>query len=199
MKYDFLIGTVRFNNKTYIENIEWKKRKNFTGCAYGLDKKISPNVNLNKTIYVIEMNNSINKIMGIGKIKNKSPFRSRMYKEERFNKFIYKSKNFINRLDIIKYKFRGEIVLKFLENILFRGYSHFKRGQGCIILPWDRILTTGQTVKKINKINKNKCAICGKTKKGHICNVLKKNIELEKFIYNWFNNLFIQQYHQHSQ
>ena len=69
MKYDFLIGTVRFNNKTYIENIEWKKRKNFTGCAYGLDKKISPNVNLNKTIYVIEMNNSINKIMGIGKIK----------------------------------------------------------------------------------------------------------------------------------
>ena len=33
MEYDFFIGSVRFNNKTYLENINWKKRKKHTGCA----------------------------------------------------------------------------------------------------------------------------------------------------------------------
>ena len=41
-------------------------------------------------------------------------------------------------------------------------------------------------MKSINK----KCRLCGKTKKGHICEALKKNLLLEKFIYNWFANIF---------
>ena len=214
MKYDFLIGTVRFNNQTYIENLNWKNRKDFIGCAYGLDKKIS--ISINKPIYIIEMNNSINKIMGIGKIKNILSNKSRMYKEERYNKYIYKSEYFISRLDIIKNKEKGDTVLKLLENELFRGAKHFKRGQGCIIFPWERIGRIGQKAEikkrkyrcskcgliaknhicknklvKVKKIDK-KCKICGKVKKGHICQGIKKNILLEKYIYNCFNNLFIQ-------
>ena len=68
MEHDFLIGTIRFNNKTYIENINWKKRKDYIGCAYGLNKKIP--VIIKKPIFVIEMKNSVNKIMGIVKINN---------------------------------------------------------------------------------------------------------------------------------
>ena len=41
MEYPFLLGTVRFNNKTYFENYHWKQRKEFQGCAYGLDKSLS--------------------------------------------------------------------------------------------------------------------------------------------------------------
>tara|TARA_B100000035_G_C21033108_1_gene569437 strand:- start:1650 stop:2315 length:666 start_codon:yes stop_codon:yes gene_type:complete len=220
MKYDFIIGTVRFNNKTYIENLNWKHKKDFIGCAYGLDKKIPSNIN--KPIYVIEMNNTVNKIMGIGKIKNIQSNRTRMYKEERYNRYLYKGQYFISRLDIIKNIDKGDIVLKLLENELFRGATHFKRGQGCIIFPWERIARIGQKAEmqkrkyrcgkcgliaknhicknkllKIKKINK-KCKICGKVKKGHICQAIKKNILLEKYIYNWFNNLFIQQYPPHS-
>ena len=31
----FYIGSARFNNDTYKENLEWKKRKNWNGCCYG--------------------------------------------------------------------------------------------------------------------------------------------------------------------
>lgn len=189
MEYDFLIGTIRFNNKTYIENINWKKRKDYIGCAYGLNKKIP--VSIKKPIFVIEMNNTVNKIMGIGKINNIICNKSRMYHEDRYNKYLYKGKKFISRLDIIKNIDKGEVVLKLLENELFLGYSHFKRGHGLMIYNWDRISRIGKKVKKNKSIvNKKKCVICGKVKKGHICKSLKKNILLEKYIHNWFNNLF---------
>ena len=196
-QHEFLIGTVRFNNKTYIENLKWKQRKEYNGCAYGLDKPLSNKIPSGKYIYIIEMNNEINKIMGIGKIKNIiiHSNRSRMYNEDRLNNYIYKSPDFIPRLKIIETQPKGELVLKFLENLLFRGSKHFKRGQGCVILPWNRISTAGNIIKTKNssypvKNLKNKCRICGKTKKGHICEALKKNLLLEKFIYNWFANIF---------
>ena len=196
-QHEFLIGTVRFNNKTYIENLKWKQRKGYNGCAYGLDKPLSNKIPSGKYIYIIEMNNEINKIMGIGKIKNIiiHSNRSRMYNEDRLNNYIYKSKDFIPRLKIIETQPKGELVLKFLENLLFRGSKHFKRGQGCVILSWNRISTAGNIIKTKNssyptKNLKNKCRICGKTKKGHICEALKKNLLLEKFIYNWFVNIF---------
>lgn len=196
-QHEFLIGTVRFNNKTYIENLKWKQRKEYNGCAYGLDKPLSNKIPSGKYIYIVEMNNEINKIMGIGKIKNIiiHSNRSRMYNEDRLNNYIYKSKDFIPRLKIIETQPKGELVLKFLENLLFRGSKHFKRGQGCVILPWNRISTAGNIIKTKDssypvKNLKNKCRICGKTRKGHICEALKKNLLLEKFIYNWFVNIF---------
>jgi len=197
LQHEFLIGTVRFNNKTYIENLKWKQRKEYNGCAYGLDKPLSNKIPSGKYIYIVEMNNEINKIMGIGKIKNIiiHSNRSRMYNEDRLNNYIYKSKDFISRLKIIETQPKGELVLKFLENLLFRGSKHFKRGQGCVILPWNRISTAGNIIKTKDssypvKNLKNKCRICGKTRKGHICEALKKNLLLEKFIYNWFANIF---------
>ena len=137
-----------------------------------------------------------------------------MYKEEGRNQFIYKSNYFISRNDIINNIQKARIVIKFLENILFYGSKHFKRGQGCVILPWNRISTAGNKLqtkrsqyrcnicglktknhtcpgKRVKIIPKQKkCHICGKTKKGHICQHLKKNILLEKFIIDWFDNLF---------
>jgi len=216
MQYEFLVGTVRFNNKTYLENHSWKQRKKYKGCAYGLDKPLCKNIPIGKYIYIIEMNNDINKIMGIGKIKNKIIYsnRTRMYKEEGRNQFVYKSKHFISRNDIINNIPKARIVIKFLENILFYGSKHFKRGQGCVILPWNRITTAGNVLKtqkrnyrckicglkiknhicpgrRVKIIPKQKkCHICGKSKKGHICQQLKKNVLLEKFIIDWFNNLF---------
>ena len=47
-----------------------------------------------------------------------------MYKEERYNRYLYKDQYFISRLDIIKNKEKGDIVLKLLENELFRGAKH---------------------------------------------------------------------------
>ena len=51
------IKTVRFTNKTYTENLEWRTRKNHKGCIYGLDTKITDSVNKGEYIFVMEMNN----------------------------------------------------------------------------------------------------------------------------------------------
>ena len=49
-------------NKTYEENLKWKERKNHKGCIYGLDTKITDNINKGEYIFVLEMNNDKNKI-----------------------------------------------------------------------------------------------------------------------------------------
>lgn len=217
MQYEFLVGTVRFNNKTYLENYCWKERKKHKGCAYGLNKPLCKKIPNGKYIYIIEMNNDINKIMGIGKIKNELVHsnRSRMYKEEGRNQIIYKSNDFISRNDMINNIQKARIVIKFLENILFYGSKHFKRGQGCVILPWNRISTAGNKLqtrksqyrcsicglktknhicpgRRVKIIPKQKkCHICGKTKKGHICEMLKKDFQLLEIVCNFFIKLFI--------
>ena len=68
MQHEFLVGTVRYNNKTYLQNHSWKQRKKHKGCAYGLNKPLCKKIPKGKYIYIIEMNNDINKIMGINAI-----------------------------------------------------------------------------------------------------------------------------------
>ena len=63
------IGTVRFNSDTWVENKLWRSENNWNGCVYGLDKQIPDKVPYGSSIYIIEMNNTTNQIMGIGKIK----------------------------------------------------------------------------------------------------------------------------------
>jgi hypothetical protein len=215
-KTPFHIGTARFNNKTYLENQTWKERKEWNGCIYGFDKKIPININNNDYIFIIEMNNDENKIMGIGLIQNiyKPSNRTRIYHSHTWNRYVYKGINHISRENILNLK-KGSEIIKLLEIILFYGYNHFKRGQGCSILNFDRIATC-QNVRKpekreyrckkcglpkkghicsqqvIKKIKENKkCPKCGKTKKGHICEAIKKDFQLLDIVCKFFTNLFI--------
>ena len=215
-KRPFHIGTARFTNKTYKENNQWKEKKRWVGCIYGFDKKIPENINNNDYIFIIEMNNDENQIMGIGLIQNKyiPSNRTRIYESQTWNRYVYKDKYHISR-DKLLTKKNGKDMLKFLETLLFYGSRHFKRGQGCTILSFDRIATCefkinttrrvyrckkcglpkknhvcgGKLIKKI-KDNK-KCHLCGKTKKGHICDMIQKNFKLLNIVCNFFTDLFI--------
>ena len=51
--------------------------------------------------------------------------------------YVYKSEYHISRSELIKNKFNSYVVM-FLERLLFYGSQHFKRGQGCVILPHER-------------------------------------------------------------
>ena len=210
----FHIGTVRFTNKTYQENLEWKARKNHKGCIYGLDTKVTNTVNKGSYIFVMEMNNDKNKIMGIGLIKNitKPTNRSRIYEEEVYNQYVYKGKNHITRENLLE--IHKDMIL-FLENMLFRGAHHFKRGNGCTILTSDRIsqaeyynrpiqkrvyrckicgkikkghVCSGKRVKLVPL--EKKCKICFQVKKGHICTGIKKNLILLNIVLKFFSNIF---------
>ena len=64
----FYIGTTRFTTSTYAENKEWRDKHNWRGCIYGLNKKMPKTVPYMALVYVIEMNNDTNEIMGIGSV-----------------------------------------------------------------------------------------------------------------------------------
>ena len=65
------VMVTRFNNNTWRENILWRERNNHKGCIYNCPVYIKDIIPLMTVIYVIEMNNERNKIMGIGRIINK--------------------------------------------------------------------------------------------------------------------------------
>ena len=66
------IATTRFNNDTYKQNINYKQKMKHNGALYGSPVRIKDDIPLDTVLYVIEMNNSTNKIEGIGMIKNEN-------------------------------------------------------------------------------------------------------------------------------
>jgi hypothetical protein len=80
------------------------------------------------------MNNSTNKIEGIGLIKNKT-MTNKYYKvhiDGNKNRYIYIGEYFIDRNIIDDL---NPLLVFVLEEILFKGYTHSKRGSGLTILP----------------------------------------------------------------
>lgn len=178
------IGLIRYNNDTYEEVLNWKRRKSWKGCVYGVSKSISMkgdynngSFKLNSEVYIIEMNNEENKIMGIGKILYTSKINKRTHihsgirkignkkeeiKREDSNRFIYKSKYHRDRNYLMK---KDKEVVEYLEDRLFKGSHHMKRGNGITRLYEERLFKI--IPEKKRKIYK--CGVCGLAKKGHVC------------------------------
>jgi hypothetical protein len=80
-------------------------------------------------VFVFEMNNEENKIMGVGYLYNKSQHskKYRIYENMDYNRFSYISKYRIDRYELDK---DDKAFLKKVEKHLFYGYSHQKRGHG---------------------------------------------------------------------
>tara|TARA_B100000073_G_scaffold348197_1_gene365611 strand:- start:356 stop:697 length:342 start_codon:yes stop_codon:yes gene_type:complete len=78
---------------------------------------------------VIEMNNDLNKIMGIGFIENKIVFEPthHIYSIPNFNRYIYKGDKWISRELLVE---KNPELVKVLEKMLFTGKSHLKRLTG---------------------------------------------------------------------
>ena len=144
----YFIGTTRFNNDTYQENLQWRKKHKHNGCIYPLNKKITDATPPDTLIYVLEMNNTENKIMGIGLIRNRYDMRQRIrvyHSDLNYNRFVYHSNKRLDRKDI-KYK----KMLAVLELVVFKGSRHMKRGQGITCVSWNRFPKRA-TRKIINK------------------------------------------------
>ena len=59
----YKLAVTRFDNKTYMENKEWRRLNDFTGTIYGSPIRISESILPETVLFVLEMNNSINQIM----------------------------------------------------------------------------------------------------------------------------------------
>ena len=120
----------RFNNNTENENSRWRDKYDFVGCVYNSPVHIKDSVPLMVQLIIIEMNNDKNKIVGFGKIKNKvyTDRTYRIYQERNYNRYTYRGAKRIY-IENINNKDIQEKIQK-LEERLFKGKSHLKRGQG---------------------------------------------------------------------
>jgi len=150
-----ILTVTRFNNNTWDENCRWREKNVFPGCIYNSPVHIKENLPLMITIYVIEMNNDQNKIMGIGKILNKvyTDRSYKIYEERNYNRYTYKGKYRISR-ELIKEKEKEKEKekLKNLEKRLFKSKSHLKRGQGISQVPHDITTEYLKTIQNLMEV-----------------------------------------------
>ena len=80
------ISVTRFNNETYEYFSKYNDK--IKGCVYNCPVRIKESIAPSKKIYVIEMNNSTNKIMGIGIVNGLTLIRKhKIYKDVNYNRY----------------------------------------------------------------------------------------------------------------
>jgi hypothetical protein len=128
------IASTRFNNHTWNENVNYRNKIQHNGCIYGCPQSISIKIPDESLLYIFEMNNSLNRIEGIGLIKNKIHYDNyyKIYSDGNYNRFVYKSNYRINR-DYLDSNYPD--ILRLFELILFKGKTHLKRGFGITQVP----------------------------------------------------------------
>jgi hypothetical protein len=129
------IVSTRFTNETWNENYNYRLKNNYNlKCIYGSPQEMSPKIFYETLVFVVEMNNTTNKIIGIGLIKNKPILNKyyKIYKDCNYNRFIYKSNYYIDRVTLIRH---NETLVEILDYILFKEKTHSKRGSGFTSIP----------------------------------------------------------------
>lgn len=123
------VGVTRFNNKTWDENCDYRDKNDIVGCCYGTPVLLQTDIPIGALLYVLEMNNEKNKIMGIGLIRNHNRCDKRyiIYSDGNYNRYNYKSDY---RIDRSEFKDKNETLLVLMELLVFKGYTHMKRGHG---------------------------------------------------------------------
>jgi len=134
----FLV-TTRFNQKTWQENEEYRAKHNLpiSSCIYGTPETISKQVPDNAILFVLEMNNDTNTIMGIGMVRNHTYIKQhRIYSDDNYNRYSYLGKYHIDRSVMTE---EEETVMKAFEILCFTGSRHMKRLQGMKLFPVDML------------------------------------------------------------
>ena len=143
------ICTTRFNAETLQQNCIWRRRQQrMHQCVYGSPIPMKHAIRENAWMIVLEMHNDINKIAGIGLVRNSPNSTSdyekgivinskpSVYKCGNYNRFIYQG---AYRIDLLSNEFEltqeERLVIKMLELALFYGPNHSKRGKGICEFP----------------------------------------------------------------
>jgi len=132
VKKHYLMIT-RFNDCTHSEMLKYCKHIKGVQCCYGVPRLVSNFVNPDGIMFVLEMNNDIDKIVGIGMVRNVAiAGKHRIYEEENYNRYAYLGKTRIAREQMTPDE---EELMKILDNYCFKGCRHQKRGQGINFFP----------------------------------------------------------------
>ena len=141
------ICTARFNNKTFQENLQWKQKKNKPThcCVYGSPSMLKQSIKLNEWVIVLEMHNDINKIIGLGLMRNIPIKNNKIYSCGNYNRYTYEGKIRVDlsmnhddnlaHVEAFVLTEEERIVIRMLELSLFYGQTHSKRAKGICELP----------------------------------------------------------------
>jgi hypothetical protein len=132
----FHLVTARYNNVTHKELVEYKKKRNIDGCLFNVPREMPEGVMREGKVFVFEMNNDRNQIMGIGYLLNRIRYDKyyKVHSDMNYNRCSYVGKYHVSREKILECEEHKD-VLEIIENIVFRGKNHIKRGQGFISIP----------------------------------------------------------------
>ncbi len=131
------IMTTRFSNETFEENKKYRDSLSKVKCIYCCPDAIARSIPFETTLFVLEMNNSENKIVGIGKVKNVPKLQKYIvYNENNYNRYQYIGKQRIDRNEMDD---EEEEIMQLFDNWCFKGMGHMKRGQGIKSFPLDKL------------------------------------------------------------
>jgi hypothetical protein len=141
--------TSRFTNATWNENIKYRTNKNI-GCIYCSPDPIANTIPIDSIIFVLEMNNDENKILGVGMIRN-HPYLNKftVYNEGNYNRYVYVGKNRIDRSEML---LEEEKIMKVFDILCFTGNKHMKRGQGLKSFPVEMLYKCSKKLDLVNFI-----------------------------------------------
>ena len=132
----FTVCITRYNNKTWAERIAWLAVNPEYACIYKSPVPIKPDIPYEAPLFVLEMNNDTNQIMGVGRIVNeiRADRGYRIYADQNYNRYTYLGRQRVDRAVIMQSRANARVI-ETLERMLFYGARHAKRGQGIHELP----------------------------------------------------------------
>jgi hypothetical protein len=128
----YRMATTRFTDDTWRENCEFRRihAPAASVCIYASPAALYL-VPRRARVFVVEMNNSQDRIEGIGLIHNYPIAQKyRVYSNEDYNRYTFLGKHRLDRTDI-----QNRQLLEKLEQFCFKGKGHHKRRRGITCVP----------------------------------------------------------------
>ena len=145
------IVTTRFTNETWEQNQKYRIENTHNGCIYCSPDPLTSKILKNSLVFVLEMNNEINSIMGIGLIKNNPNINSfQVYDENNYNRYVFLGEH---RIDRSTMEGQEEEIMKAFDILCFKGNKHMKRGQGLKCFPLEILFKISRKIDLVDFIS----------------------------------------------
>ena len=131
---NFLL-TSRFNNDTWNQNEQYRSINRQIGYVYCSPDPVTQSIPSESIMFILEMNNETNHIMGIGMVRNHPIINKyRVYDNGNYNRYVFIGNMRIARKDMTE---NEDEIMRVFDILCFTGNRHMKRGQGLKSFPVD--------------------------------------------------------------
>jgi len=147
-----ILTTTRFNDITWNENIQYREKYPVIGCIYPTPEMNNHRLTPDNVLFVLEMNNDQNRIMGVGMVRNKVYIKKyRVYSDDNYNRYSYIGKHRIDRSEMSE---EEENIMQTFDILCFTGSRHMKRLQGIKAFPIDMLFKCKHIVDLVDYIRR---------------------------------------------